>query len=78
LRVEFSGATCHIAHRGNGKKRIFTDDHNRERFLLRKLFKVLAEDEALKRTVENISEKLNNERRNDAASLFLKFGVIFI
>ncbi|MDA3927298.1 MAG: hypothetical protein PF904_21720 [Kiritimatiellae bacterium] len=30
---------------------------------LRKLHKVLAEDEALKRAVENISEKLDNERR---------------
>jgi len=28
---------------------------------IRKLFKVLAEDEVLKRAVENISEKLDNE-----------------
>ncbi|MFO7936233.1 MAG: hypothetical protein R6V06_01330 [Kiritimatiellia bacterium] len=63
LRVEFPGAIYHITHCGNGKRRIFTDDHDRERFLLRKLFKVLAEDEALKRAVENISEKLDNEGR---------------
>jgi len=35
LRVEFPGAIYHITHRGNGKRRIFTDDHDRERFLLR-------------------------------------------
>jgi putative transposase len=35
LRVEYPGAIYHITHRGNGKMRIFSDDHDRERFLLR-------------------------------------------
>jgi len=35
LRVEYPGAIYHITHRGNGKMRIFSDDHDREKFLLR-------------------------------------------
>jgi putative transposase len=35
LRVEYPGAIYHITHRGNGRMKIFSDDHDRERFLLR-------------------------------------------
>jgi len=35
LRVEYPGAIYHITHRGNGKMPVFSDDHDRERFLLR-------------------------------------------
>jgi len=35
LRVEYPGAIYHITHRGNAKQSIFSDDHDRERFLQR-------------------------------------------
>lgn len=35
LRVEYPGAIYHITHRGNAKLPIFSDDHDRERFLMR-------------------------------------------
>lgn len=35
LRVEYPGAIYHITHRGNGRRRIFNDDRDRERFLVR-------------------------------------------
>jgi putative transposase len=35
LRVQFSGAIYHVTIRGNGRKDIFGDDHDRERFLQR-------------------------------------------
>ena len=35
VRVEFAGAICHVAIRGNGGQDIFGDDHDRERFLRR-------------------------------------------
>jgi REP element-mobilizing transposase RayT len=35
LRVEYPGAIYHITHRGNAKQPVFSDDHDRERFLLR-------------------------------------------
>ncbi|MDD2597615.1 MAG: hypothetical protein PHO37_00110 [Kiritimatiellae bacterium] len=35
LRVEYPGAIYHITHCDSGKMLIFSDDHDRERFLLR-------------------------------------------
>jgi REP element-mobilizing transposase RayT len=35
LRVEFSGAICHVTIRGNARQRIFEDDRDYERFLAR-------------------------------------------
>lgn len=35
LRIEYPGAIYHITHRGNGKMPVFSDDHDRARFLLR-------------------------------------------
>ncbi|MCX6997984.1 MAG: transposase [Kiritimatiellaeota bacterium] len=35
LRVEFPGAIYHVTIRGNGRRDIFGDDHDRERFLRR-------------------------------------------
>jgi len=33
LRIEYSGAVYHITARGNARKKIFDDDHDREMFL---------------------------------------------
>jgi hypothetical protein len=63
LRVAFPDTIYHITHCVNGKRRIFTNYHDRERFLLHKLFEVLAEEKASKRAFENISDKLDNEHR---------------
>ena len=58
LRVEYPGAIYHITHRGNGKMQIFSDDHDRERFLLRLAESLDTDNAELKIQLEEITEKL--------------------
>ncbi|MDD2600137.1 MAG: hypothetical protein PHO37_13085 [Kiritimatiellae bacterium] len=58
LQVEYPGAIYHITHRGNGKMKIFSDDHDRERFLLRRAESLDTYNAELKIQLEEITEKL--------------------
>ena len=58
LRVEYPGEIYYITHRGNGKIQIFSDDHDRERFLLRLAESLDTDNAELKIQLEEITEKL--------------------